>query len=211
MATAEQGPVAEGLISRVKNILLSPNAEWARIDLEPATIKGLYLGYACILAAIGPLASLIGGQLFGASTLFGAIHPSLVAAVSGAIVSYLLSLAGVFVLALVIEALAPTFGGTKDRVQAMKVAVYSSTASWVAGIFGLIPALAILSLVGLYSLYLLYLGLPKLMKTPQDKALAYTALVVVAYIVIFVVIGAVVAAVGRAGMGAAGVVTPSFS
>ncbi len=211
MATAEQRPVAEGLVSRVKNILLAPAAEWTRIELEPATVKGLFVGYACILAAIGPLATLIGGQLFGYHALFASFRPSLIGAISQAIVQYVLGLAGVFLLGLVIEALAPTFGGTKDRLQAMKVAVYSSTAAWVAGIFGIFPPLAILSLVGLYGLYLLYLGLPKLMKAPQEKALAYTAVSVVAYIVIFIVVGAIASAVAGAGMlgaaGAAGVTT----
>ncbi len=215
MATAEQRPVAEGLISRVKNILLSPNAEWARIDLEPATVKGLFVGYACILAAIGPLATLIGRQLFGFHVLFVSYRPSLVGGIAGAVVQYVLGLAGVFLLGLVIEALAPSFGGTKDRVQAMKVAVYSSTAAWVAGIFGLFPPLAILSIVGLYSLYLLYLGIPKVMKAPQEKSLGYTAVAVVVYILIYVVIGAVTSAVVGAGImgaaGAAGVVTPTVS
>ena len=204
MTALEQGPVAEGLVSRVKNILLAPNTEWTRIEAEPATVKGMFIGYACILAAIGPLASLIGGQLFGYRALFISLHPSLVASISGAVVRYVLSLAGVFVLALVIDALAPTFGGTKNRIQAFKVAIYSSTAAWVAAIFGIVPALSILSILGLYGLYLLYLGLPKLMKAPQDKALAYTAVSVVAYIVIFLVIGAVTGAITAASMGVMG-------
>ncbi len=213
MAAAEQGPVAEGLVSRVKNILLAPNTEWTRIELEPATVKGLFVGYACILAAIGPIASLIGGQLVGYHAFFVSYHPSLVSGIIRAILQYVLGLAGVFLLGLVIEALAPTFDGTKDRLQAMKVAVYSSTASWIAGIFGIFPPLAILSLLGLYSLYLVYLGLPKLMKSPQEKALAYTAVCVLAYIVIFIVVGAISSAVVGAGMlgaaGAAGVTTPT--
>ncbi len=209
MATVEQGPVAEGLVSRVKNILLSPKAEWGRIDLEPATVKGLFLGYACILAAIGPLAQLIGGQLFGFHVLFVNYHPTLISGITRAIVSYVLSLAAVFVLGLIIDALAPSFGGTKDRTQAFKVAVYSMTAAWVAGIFGLFPPLAPLSIVGLYGLYLLYAGLPRLMKAPQEKAMGYTAVVVVAYIVIFVVIAVVTGAVAGAGMGAAGVAAPT--
>ena len=200
MAAAEQGPVAEGLVSRVKNILLKPNDEWGRIDSEPATVNGLFVGYACILAAIGPLAQLIGGQLFGYGVFFASFKPTLIAAISEAVVRYILSLVGVFVMALIIDALAPNFGGTKNRIGAFKVAVYSSTAAWVAGIFGLIPALAILGIVGLYSLYLLYLGLPKLMKAPQDKALGYTAVTVVVYIVIFVVIAACSTAVARMGM-----------
>ena len=209
MTAAEQGPVAEGLIARVKNILLAPKDEWARIEGEPATVGGLYVGYACILAAIGPLAGLIGGQLFGYNALIVSFHPSLIASITGAVVRYLLSLAGVFVLALVIDALAPSFGGTKNQIQALKVAVYSSTAAWVAAIFGLFPPLAILSILGVYGLYLLYLGLPQLMKAPQDKALAYTAVTVVAYIVIFVIIMAVSNAIAGAGMMAAGVATNS--
>ena len=204
MTAAEQGPMANDLVTRVKNVLLAPKEEWTRIDAEPATIKGLYLGYACILAAIGPLAQLIGGQLFGFHALFVSYKPSLVASISGAVVSYLLALAGVFVMALVIDALAPTFGGAKNQVQAFKVAVYSSTAAWIAAIFGLFPPLSILSIVGLYGLYLLYLGLPRLMKAPQDKALGYTAVTIVAYVLIFIVISAVSSAIVGAGMGAAG-------
>jgi hypothetical protein len=40
-------------------------------------------------------------------------------------------------------------------------------------------------------LYLLYLGLPRLMKCPQDKAVPYTAVVVICTIVVTVVVGAV--------------------
>ncbi|MGQ2933191.1 MAG: YIP1 family protein, partial [Sphingopyxis sp.] len=49
-------------------------------------------------------------------------------------------------------------------------------------------------LFALYGLYLLYLGLPVLMKVPQDKALGYTVVVVIVYIVLFLIVGAVVAA-----------------
>src|SRR3546814_6606106 len=75
----------------------------------------------------------------------------------------------------------------------MKVAAYSATAAWVAGIFAIVPSLAMLSILGLYSLYLLYLGLPRLMKAPEEKALAYTAVTIVAAIVLAVIIGAVTA------------------
>ena len=58
--TSLDGPVSSrGLVDRVKNILLSPKTEWERIDAEPATVKGLYTGYAMILAAIGPIAARI--------------------------------------------------------------------------------------------------------------------------------------------------------
>jgi hypothetical protein len=187
------GPAS--LVERVKAILLKPTETWDRIDGEPATIQGLYTGYVCILAAIGPIASFIGGQIFGLGAFIVHFKPSLVSGLVTAIVAYVMSLAMVFVMALIIEALAPSFGGVKDRVQAFKVAAYAYTASWVAGVFALVPALSLLAILGgLYSLYLLYLGLPRLMKAPQDKALAYTAVAVIVAIVLSMVIGAVVGA-----------------
>jgi hypothetical protein len=97
---------------------------------------------------------------------------------------------GVFVLAWIINALAPQFGATQSMPQAIKVAAYSSTAAWVAGIFNLFPALAILAAIGgLYSLYLCWLGLPILMKAPAEKATTYVIVVIVAIIVVYMVIG----------------------
>jgi hypothetical protein len=199
MTTVEQG--SSGLIERVKNILLTPKTEWEKIDTEPATVKGLYIGYICILAAIGPIARLIGSQLFSG---YSFLHFGLMAGVIGAVVGYIVSLVGTYVMALIIDALAPSFGGTKNSLQALKVVAYSWTASWLAGIFTILPLLGILALVGLYSLYLLYLGLPKLMKVPEDKALVYTIVSIVVACVVFVVIGMVTSAVvvATAGMGA---------
>lgn len=198
MSTVEGGaPQRQALIARVKNILFKPAAEWPVIDAEPATTKGLFIGYACILAAIPAAATLIGGQVFGHGVLGVTYRPPLVGAIATTVVSYVLSLIMVYVMALIIDALAPSFDGTKDKVKALKVAVYASTASWVAGVFMLIPALGILSLLGgLYGLYLLYLGLPVLMKAPQTKALGYTAVTVIVAIILTFVVGAVAAAVG---------------
>jgi hypothetical protein len=112
-------------------------------------------------------------------------------AITSAVVAYVLTLAGTYVLALIIDGVAPTFNGQRSQIQALKVAAYSSTASWVAGIFLLIPGLRILTVLGLYSLYLLYLGLPILMKAPRERATGYTAVVVLAAIVLFMAIGVI--------------------
>jgi hypothetical protein len=112
-------------------------------------------------------------------------------AIASAIVTYVLTLVGVYVLALIIDGLAPTFAGTKNQMQALKVAAYSSTAAWVAGIFAIMPGLRMLGILGLYSIYLLYLGLPVLMKSPKDRAVGYMVLVIVVEAVLLVVIGMV--------------------
>lgn len=177
------------LVARVKAILLTPRTEWPVIEGEPATVGSLYTGYVIPLAAIPAVASFIGLSLIGMHVLGVNVQVPVAAGIKGAIARYVLSLVATYVLALIIDALAPSFGGTRNSLSALKVAVYSSTAAWVAGIFALIPSLSILGLLGLYSLYLLYLGLPALMKAPKEKAAGYTIVVVLCAIVLFVLVG----------------------
>ena len=179
------------LVERVKNIILKPKQEWNVIDTEAAQTIDLYKSYVIPLAAIGPIAALIGTTLIGISLPgVGTYRVPLGSAIGQMIVVYILSLIGVYVMALIIDFLAPSFSGEKNTNQALKVAVYSSTASWLGGVFGLIPILGFISIIAsLYSLYLLYLGLPVLMKSPKEKALIYTVVIVIAAIIIFVVIG----------------------
>ena len=175
------------LVDRVKKILVSPAKEWPVIAGESHTVAGLYTQYVMILAAIPAVAAFIGFSLIGA----GIFRVSIGAGIAHMVAAYLLSLGAVYVLALIIDALAPNFGGEKNFMQALKVSAFSMTASWLAGIFYILPALSILGLLGLYSLYLLYLGLPMLMKVPEDKAVPYLAVVIIAAIVLFVVAGTI--------------------
>ncbi|MBA3898329.1 MAG: YIP1 family protein, partial [Sphingomonadaceae bacterium] len=140
-------PRANPIVERVKAILLTPKTEWPRIEAESTTPGEIFRTYAVPLAAIGPVARLIGSVAFGYSFFGVTWRPSLGGAIGSAIVSYALSLLGVWVLALVIDALAPNFGATKNRANAFKVAAYGATAGWAAGIFGLIPSLAFLSIL----------------------------------------------------------------
>jgi polyferredoxin len=176
---------APSLVDRAKNMILTPKTEWPVIDAEPATIGGIYRNYVVFLAAIGPIAMAVGLLLMGS----GFFRFPIGFVIGQAVLSYLLSLVGVYVLALIIEALAPTFGGTKDRLAAFKLAAYSMTAVWLAGIVLIVPLLGIVALVGLiYTLYLLWIGLPVMMKSPADKTAGYAISAIVAYIVVYFVI-----------------------
>ena len=193
------------LVARAKAILLSPKTEWGVIDSEQATIGSLYTGYVMPLAAIPAVAGFIGWGFIGVS----GYRWGMGFAITMSVVQYAVALVSTFVLALIIDALAPTFGGQKSQIQALKVAAYSSTASWVVGIFMILPALGWLAILGLYSLYLLFLGLPRLMKAPQEKAMGYTAVVIVCAIVLYVVVGGITATfLPRPGLGGLPGLTP---
>lgn len=180
---------ASNLVGRVKGILLTPRSEWPLTAAEPDTIGGIYTGYILILAAIPALRLLLTARFLGLSVL-----PVI-------LTTYVLSLAGTFILALIVDGLAPTFGGQKSQVQALKVVAYSYTASWIASLIGIVPGLGLLAaLLGLiYGLYLLFLGLPITMKCPADKSLGYTIVTVIAAIVVYVVLGLIVSSVGGFG------------
>jgi hypothetical protein len=194
------------IVDRVKSICLRPKTEWEVIAQEPASTGGLIAGYVAPLAAIGAVAGLIGRSLVGVTLPFaGTFRVPLLAGIVTAVFTFVMAIVGVFVLSLIINALAPTFGGEKNSTQALKVAVYSYTPAWVAGVLQILPTLGLLiMLAAFYGLYLLYLGLPRLMKSPPEKAVGYTAVVVVCAIVLGIIISAVGAAIAGAGMFGAG-------
>lgn len=190
------------LVERAKNICLTPATEWSVIEAERVSTNSLITGYVAPLAAVSALAAFVGGSVIGRAIPFvGTFRVPFFTGLGVAVFTFVMALVGVFAIAASIDALAPSFGAAKNPEQAMKVAAYSFTPGWVAGILQVLPALGVLVLLGsLYSLYILYLGLPKLMKCPEDKAIGYTAVIVIMAIVISAIIGTVAGSMGGIGM-----------
>jgi hypothetical protein len=181
------------IVERVKAILLTPKSEWLVIERESGDPTYLFTNYVAILAAIPALCGFIGTSIIGISLpVIGTVRVGIGSGIASAIVNYLLAFVMVYVMGLIIDALAPTFNEQKNQPNALKLAVYSMTPAWLAGIFSLIPGFRVLGILGLYGLYLLWVGLPPLMKSPEEKSIGYAAAVVVCAIVISFVIAAIV-------------------
>lgn len=180
------------LTDRAKKIILSPAEEWSVIKSENLTVAEMFTGYAMILAAVPAVAGFIGFTVIGYPVVGVGVRGNFGEGLLYAALTYALSLAGVYILAVIIDALGPAFGCRKDFPTALKITVFSFTASWVAGIFRILPALAWLSILGLYSLYLMYIGLRELKDVPQDKMLGYYSLSLVAAVVIWMLVGMIV-------------------
>ncbi|MFC4314937.1 Yip1 family protein [Steroidobacter flavus] len=186
------------LMARAKAILLAPKTEWPVIAGEPTTMADLYKGYVIPLAAIPAIFGFLQMSVIGMSTFFGGtIRMGIGYGLTQAVLTFVMGLVLVYLVGLIVDALAPTFGGQKNNIQAVKVVAYSTTAGCVASIAGIVPGLGILIGIagGIYSIYLLYLGLPTMMKCPQEKAAGYTAVVVIIAIVVGVIAGAVIGSV----------------
>ena len=178
----------EQLIERVKAILLTPQTEWPEIAREPGEASVLFTRYVAILAIIPALAGFIGMSLVGSYVPF-------FRGLTSALFGYVLTFVLVYVVALIVDALAPTFDAQKNFPNALKLTVYSFTPFWLAGIFLLVPGLSFLRILGLYGIYLAWLGLPPLLLAPRDKALPYTATTVVCAVILVIVTGLALTAI----------------
>jgi hypothetical protein len=208
-AWAAAAASAPGLLSRIKNLVLSPKTEWPVIAPEPTTASQLYVGYVMPLAVLAALLGFLRMSVLGVNSAFGnSFRMPISSGLTYTVVMFVSVLFGVFVVATIINALAPTFSGTKDQRQALKVAAYSLTPAMLSSVLALSPILAALLqlLAGLYGIYVLYLGLPVLMQSPKDKAFGYTASVVICTILVGIVFGilSTVAHIGGARQGLLG-------
>ncbi len=188
-----------GILNRIKNILLTPKTEWQKIAAEPTTIGQLYIGYVVPLTAWAALMSLVRLTLIGTRLPFGdVVRTPLAGGLGLAAWTFVGSFVGLFLVGLIVNALAPTFGGTRNQTQALKVAAYSLTPAYMGSVLALSPVLpSLLQFAVLcYGLYVLYLGLPVVMRAPQDRALGYTATVVICTFLLGIVFALAAGALG---------------
>jgi len=206
-AAASMPTTAPSLIERIKNILVSPRTEWPVIDPESTSVGQLITGYVAPIAAFAVVMSFVHMAVIGISLPFGGtIRTPMLPALSYSLFALVAGVIGVCLIAFIINALAPSFGGTRDTRQAFKVAAYSLTPAWVGVVFSLLPSFGTLLqfVAGCYGIYVLYLGLPVLMRSNRERAVAYTASVVVLTILLGILFGVLSAAVGVGRAGALG-------
>jgi len=190
------------IIARAQGILLKPKEEWVKIKEETLPVSQLFTSYVLILAAIPAVAQFIGLALVGRRVPFvGLYRYGIGAGFLYAIMLYVFTLVSVYVFGIIINALAPTFSSDKNLDNAMKLAAFSMTPSWVAGVLYIIPFLGILViLASLYGIYLLYLGfVTPLMNTPKEKAVGYLIVSIIVVMVLMVVVSIILGAIFAVG------------
>lgn len=164
------------IVERTKRIVLTPNKEWAIIEAEPISVKDLYRNYIMILAAIPAVANFLGNWLFGyARGSDGTVHTTFFGGLFRALLQYGLGLPVIYLVAMAISRLAPSFEGKRDDLRALKLVAFSYTPVWLAAIFGLVPGLRWLDVLGLYSVYLFYVGVSRMTRSREEYSDVFTA------------------------------------
>ncbi len=183
------------ILDRVKGIILAPAKEWDIILSETPDSAKIITGYVVPLALLSAAASFIGYGLIGVNTGFfkmAGVSWGLYYALS-VFISAILS---VFIGALIVDALAPSFSSEKNMPRSVQLMAYSNTPGLIGGLLAIIPALSFIgALFSLYGLYLLYLGLPRLKNTPADKQTGYFVAALIVSIVVYLVLGAIMSRV----------------
>ncbi len=169
------------LWSRVFNILFHPAEEWNRVVAENSTKKAMIKSYGLPLIVITSLASLIGNALF--SYYFSV---SIVYVIVSAIIVFIVSLFAIYLSALIVNELAPSFDAKKNIDRSFQLVIYSFTPYFlVSTIAFLVPPLRFIGFFGLYGIVLFWKGATIILKTPEDKKAGF---VVVSSLVILGII-----------------------
>jgi hypothetical protein len=171
------------IVDRVKNILITPKTEWPVIAGEPADAGQVLMTYVLPLAAIPFVGYLLNGLIGSMGLTYG---------IAMGVVQFLTAVIGVYIVAFVVDLLAPSFGSEKGLGRSVQLVAYSMTPGWVAGILYILPSLGVLvTIASLYGLYLMYLGLPVIKKTPQDKQIIYLVVIIIAVFVVYIILAAI--------------------
>lgn len=180
---------SEHILSRAYGLFSDPKREWEQIRAEETTIPNILIGYVAPLALIPPVCGLVGDTVFGRRIGEAVFRPEIGEAIISLVVTWIVSIALVFLLGLLIDSLAETFDAERNDLAAQKVAAYSLTPAFLSGVFSLWPPLWWISLFALAAMvFLMYRGLPILMKAPPERALGYAASVTVAAAIAFIVL-----------------------
>jgi hypothetical protein len=178
------------VIDRAKSIITQPAKEWDIISMETPNQSQIITGYVLILAGAAAVAAFIGYGFIGFNSFLGIRIAGVDWGIYQALAVLIGAIIGVYICAMVIDALAPSFDSEKNIGRSVQLVAYSYTPAWVGGLLAIYPPLSFIGgLFGLYGLYLMYLGIPKLKKTSADKQTGYFVVSIIAVIVVYFVIG----------------------
>lgn len=182
-----------GLFGRIRGMLFAPRAEWALIATEATPTARLYTTFIAPLALLDALVGFI-------HLTSGPVHVPFSGGVITALLVFAFGLSGIFLVAVIIHAVAPFFGAISNSRLASAVAIYASTPIWLATVFVPFPTLwaPMQVLAVLYHTWLLYLGLRVLMKAASDRVLGFATTVVLCTILLEIVFAMASTALGGA-------------
>lgn len=181
--------------NRVKKILFSPRKEWQVIAAQHEEPVNILRSYILPLVLIGAGAAFIGHGFIGDPFM----HNKAVGVAYGvfnALNCVVVSIITVYIIAVVLNELAPSFESTRDISKSFQLVAYGATPILLGQLFAFIPVFEnIAKFTGaVYAIYLWRLGLPVLKNTPSSKNILYLLIIFAGLIMVYAVVGVLFAA-----------------
>ena len=178
-------------ISNAIAIVTNQSAEWSRMKAEESQRQNL-LRYGIMMLIFAYALRFVLTAIFAsvASLLipFSAMH-----AVTSVVVEFALAVASLYFVPQILAAIAPSFGGQNDALNALKLYVFAMTPAWIGQAVGVIPVLGWLAALagGIYAVFLFWQHISDAMSIPTDKKIGYVIVSVLVLAVVYIIIGAV--------------------
>jgi hypothetical protein len=172
-------------IDRVVYMILSPKMEWEVIASEEPDEDAIFMRFALPLIIASAAITSIGHAVFWTNGAYGT-DALIKRGVYYGLQTVLIGAGGVWLAAALLNELAKKFGAEKNMGRSMQLITYAMIPMMLGGLAMIYPPVGIIGLLfGLYGLYLLYLGLPQMMKAPQDNIILYRAISIVMVLLVF--------------------------
>ncbi len=178
-------------ISNAKEIVLHHEAEWTRIMSEENDKQSL-IRYGMTLLVIA-YALVFVFSLISPSGMGGFVAFSTTYMITMVIVEFVIAIASLYFIPMILAALAPSFGGKNDGLNALKLFVFAGTPSWLGMALSKIPFIGWLPMIAgaVYAIFLFWSHVAEAMSVPAEKKVGYVVVSVLVLAVIYIVIGAI--------------------
>ena len=178
-------------------MLFRPQATWSALALESDSKIKSRLLLILLMAAIPPLGFYYGTTQVGWHSGGELTKISAASAIPLMVLFYLALVASVVVIGLMTHWMSKTYNAQSFPIKGMVLIGMANTPIFLAGLLAFYPVwwfdIFIATAACCYTIRLLYLGVPKLMKVPEDLGMLYaSALFAVALVYAVVVLGATV-------------------
>jgi len=185
-------------LKHVWGLFTDPKNEWEAIREQKYSIVQCYTRHTLILALVPVLSGFIGTTQVGWQIGAGdAIKLTASSAFRISLLYYLAMLVAVFTVGRVIQWMGKTYGANQPLSQCVVLASYTATPLFLIGIMELYPILWLNLVLGLpvlgYTVYIFYLGVPIMMKIPEERGFLFSSAVLAFGLVALVAMLAVTA------------------
>ncbi len=186
------------MIGNAIGIMFQPNKTWQQVaELSDTQLKA-YLFYPALLAIIPAVAWYYGTTQVG-WTVSGnePVKFTSDSAVMIAILFYLAQVLAIWGVGYFVHWMSKTYGAESTAAKGLAIAGLCSTPILLSGVLGFHPMFWLDFIVGLaavsYCAYLLYLGIPTVMRIPEERGFLFaSAIVAVGLVAVIIIMGATV-------------------